>query len=107
MALDQGQQYRSSTIALLVSARCQGCEREITLNREMALEALVRLGVVEDLLERSIFERGSVNITGHPIVIEHGCSLSLAYIRFCPAMAREKFLRRSRYRRGTCSPQRT
>ena len=47
----------------------------LTLDGQMLLETLIRLGVVEDLLERSVFERCTVDVSCDPIVVEDGSSL--------------------------------
>lgn len=41
----------------------------------MSLESVVGFGVVEDLFKRRILQRGTVNITGDPVVVEHRCAL--------------------------------
>lgn len=41
----------------------------------MPLEAFLRKRLMEDRLERRILERGAVNVTGDPVVIEYGGTL--------------------------------
>lgn len=41
----------------------------------MSLESVVGFSVVEDLLERRILERGTVNVTGDPVVVEYRSAL--------------------------------
>lgn len=45
----------------------------------MSLESVVGFSVVEDLLKRRILQRGTVNITGDPVVVEHRCALPPAF----------------------------
>lgn len=79
MVRDPRQQYRSSTIGLCVSFQQVICvECGPTLNGKMSLEAVVRSGVVENLLERSVLQCSAVDVTGHPVVVEHRRALKSA-----------------------------
>lgn len=48
---------------------------DLTLDGQMSLESVVGFSVVEDLLERRILERSTVNITGDPVIVEYRSTL--------------------------------
>lgn len=93
MALGRVRRYRSSMTGLEADQRGTRQEAAIkaadtervpmpgggsarrTLNGQMALESVVRLCVVEDLLEGGVFERCTIDVSRDPIVVEHRCTL--------------------------------
>lgn len=50
----------------------------LDLERKVVLEATGRLGVVEDLLKGRVLEGSSIDVSGHPVVVEDGRSLGVA-----------------------------
>ena len=52
----------------------------LDLDREMPLEAIRGLRVMEDVLEGRIFEGSTVDITCHPVIIKHRGTLEKAAI---------------------------
>lgn len=49
----------------------------LDLEGKVVLEATGRLGVVEDLLKGRVFEGGSVDVSGDPVVVEDGRPLQV------------------------------
>lgn len=41
----------------------------------MPLEAVVRFGVVEDLLKRSVLQSSTVDIPSNPVIVKDRCTL--------------------------------
>lgn len=71
----------------------------------MSLESVVGFSVVEDLLERRILERGTVNVTGDPVVVEYRSTLVVMWLFFIlVTVLNTTGSRNSRYHRGTCNP---
>ena len=52
---------------------------KLTLNRQVLLETLVRLGVMEYLLEGRILESGTVDVSCDPVVVEDGGTLDISH----------------------------
>lgn len=72
----------------------------------MSLESVVGFSVVEDLLKRRILQRGTVNITGDPVVVEHRCALRAFSISISIFFLIVQRKRDARYHHGTCNPLR-
>lgn len=73
----------------------------------MSLESVVGFSVVEDLLKRRILQRGTVNITGDPVIVEHRCALPPAFsISISIFFFNSHRKRDARYHHGTCNPLR-
>lgn len=73
----------------------------------MSLESVVGFSVVEDLLKRRILQRGTVNITGDPVVVEHRCALPPRFQSVFPFFLIVVHRKRdARYHHGTCNPLR-
>lgn len=77
-------------------------KKKDTLDGQVSLESVVGFRVVEDLFKRRILQRGTVNITGDPVVVEHRCALDAFFFSVLPLLKVTK--RDARYRHGTCNP---
>lgn len=64
------------------SERNRGRARyQLTLNRQVLLETLIGLGVMEYLLERRILESSTVDVSSDPVIVEDGGTLDIS-LRF-------------------------
>lgn len=54
----------------------------LTLDWQVSLEAVVRFGVVEDLLEGRVFEGCAVDVPGDPVIIKDWCSLVVSALNW-------------------------
>lgn len=63
-------------------------KKKDTLDGQVSLESVVGFRVVEDLFKRRILQRGTVNITGDPVVVEHRCALD-AFFFFSIAIVKK------------------
>lgn len=50
----------------------------------MTLESVVRLGMMEDLLERRVLKGSTVDITCNPVIVEHRCALTVSSLNLRP-----------------------
>lgn len=67
--------YIKPTDERLLFPPCSPGPSNLTLDGQMSLESVVGFSVVEDLLERRILERSTVNITGDPVIVEYRSTL--------------------------------
>ena len=47
----------------------------LDLDGKVSLETVLRVGVVKDGFEGRVFERGTVDVAGDPVVVEDRCTL--------------------------------